>query len=1433
MKKALGICLGATTITMAEAVDSGNSILINKKLRKFHEGDPKKLLREYLSSNNINSYQNIIVTGRKFKDLTSFTAISECEAIEEAYSHFCASESEKYKIIISAGGEAFLVYYLSDEGKIISVQTGNKCASGTGEFFLQQIRRMALTLPESIELARKNEPANISGRCSVFCKSDCTHALNIGHPKGEIIAGLCSMMKTKVTELIKQKDRHEKMLVIGGTSLNEVFVDCLKKDLVNLDVARFSDCFEAAGSALWALKDKKPLSFNIDGIFKSKHASSFSFLPPLKEAENLVTFMDFKKGEAIKGDICLLGLDVGSTTTKAVIVREKDNAMLASIYLRTSGDPVGASRKCYEALKKQIKNSIEIIGLGVTGSGRHISGLHAMTPAIINEIIAHARAAAYFDESVDTILEIGGQDAKYTYLTSSVPSDYAMNEACSAGTGSFLEEAAKESLGMEMTDIASVAMQSKNPPNFNDQCAAFISSDIKTAFGEGLSKEDIVGGLVYSICMNYNNRVKGNRPVGKRVFMQGGVCYNKAVPIAMASLMQKEVIVPPEPGLMGAFGVALEIKDRISRGQLEKIKFELSELSAREVTYGRSFICTGGKSRCDRKCNISIIKTGGKNFTFGGACNKYYNQTHNIKVQEDNLNFVEFRQSQVFREHPIKVESTNTKKPRIGISRSFLVNTFYPLFYHFFKYMSCEVVVSSNVSPLGIDKKGSAFCYPAEIAHGLMEDLIEKNCDYIFLPHIVENYASDIDTAKRVCVLVQGEPYYIKSSFSEDLNNTKVFTPVLNFAKGYEAEKLKFVEMAKSMGLKGSSAREAFKKAVLHQNEFEQKIKEKGSEILKELETEPDRFSVILFGRSYNAFAQEANMGIPNKFASRGIKVIPCDMVPVNDIEVDPRMYWASGQVILKVAQFVKKHPQLFGVYVTNFSCGPDSFLLTFFRDIMGKKPSLTLELDGHTADAGLNTRIDAFIDIVERYIKLERELKIKKDDSTFNQAQFFDKGRKSFIINSAGKKYDLYDPNVTILFPSMGDLNSQAIADSFCGFGLNAKAVNPPAHRELVLGREATLCKECLPMILTAGSLIRYYEEEKKPNESIVYFMPNTTDPCRFGQYHVLFESIIKKYKLDDVAVFSISDRDGYAGLGNKFLIRAWKAMVISSCMDEIRNAISVLAKEPDEGLKLFYKNWEIISKCLREGNSSKLYKALSDATFEFSQIPLNTKLSDAKHILLTGEIYVRSDGFSRQYIVEKLSKKGFVTKVTPIYECIYYADYSQKNNYSDEALKGVEKLGLTLKSHFQTHYEKKIKNIFKHSGLYHYDLVDVEDTIEHSKHLVSPYLRGETSLTVGCSLREIMHDVCGVISIGPFGCMPSRVSEAILSTHMTKTGKNEASKTSKRGEINIENTSYLPFLSIESDGNPFPAILEAKLEAFCLQAGRLHDKIKTHTFH
>ncbi len=1014
-----------------------------------------------------------MATGRKFRGFVNLTSIPEPEAMEYAY-RFVKPPDVSCPAVVSAGGETFMVYVLNRLGQISNVLTGNKCASGTGEFFLQQLRRMDVSLEEAAHWAATTEPHHVSGRCSVFCKSDCTHATNKGIPKSKVTAGLCKMMAGKILELLKKVERKNIMLT-GGAARNRMMVECLHKEIPGLIIPPEAPYFEALGAALWGLENDTAQFSGMSDLLRSK-AASFDRLPPLKDFKDMVTFKTMEKGEIHAGDTCILGLDVGSTTTKAVLVRTRDNAMLASVYLLTNGDPVGASRQCYHAILDQVSKKVNpseifIEGLGVCGSGRQIAGLHALTDSVINEIIAHAAAAVFFDPQVDTIFEIGGQDAKYTHITNAVASDYAMNEACSAGTGSFLEESAHETLGVAMEEIADIALKGKHPPNFNDQCAAFIASDIKNAIHEGVEHEDIVAGLVYSICMNYSNRVKGNRPVGNKVFMQGGVCYNRAVPLAMAALVGKPIIVPPEPGLTGAYGVALEVKERIEKGLLEKKPFDLSALAGREVTYGKPFVCKGGAEKCDRRCEIAMIALDGTQYPFGGACNRYYNLRQNIRYNVKKLDLVRVRQELVFKKYgarlvpgsdpisasgPVRKLSNGRKKnpvKRIGINRSFLVNTYYPLYSTFFTELGLEPVIPDVCSQEGIDQRNAAFCYPGELAHGYFHSLLEmKNPpEYIFLPHFKAVPVLDENSSSQVCPFVQGETFYLKATFREKLRKlqaqgTRVLTPLLDLTDGLAAARKPLVDTAVQMGLKRKTALAAFETALNQQTACMAEMRAIGKKTLEELESDPEQTAVVIFGRSYNGFVEEAHMGIPHKLASRGVRVIPFDFFLSDTGKSKRHMYWGLGQRILQAARFVEEHPQLFGTFITNFSCGPDSFIIGYFRDIMGRKPSLTLELDNHTADAGLETRIEAFLDIVSAYRKLFAEKRVSKKKRTFIPARTtLDNGIPK-VITGSGEVLPMTDSRVKLLVPSMGRLATESLAAVFRGSGIKTIA-HPPSN--------------------------------------------------------------------------------------------------------------------------------------------------------------------------------------------------------------------------------------------------------------------------------------------------------------------------------------------------------------------------------------------------
>lgn len=1425
--KAFGICLGASTISAVELSKNGDDFKVERVIRKAHDGNPKAIFAEVVKELNPGG-SNVLVTGRRFREFVNVPSITEPEAVEEALQHLSVKD-KKYDAVVSAGGETFIVYRLDHNQRVSGISTGNKCASGTGDFFLQQIKRMNITIDEAVAAALAGDPYSVSGRCSVFCKSDCTHALNKGVPISNVTAGLCSMIGEKITELV-MKVPHENVLITGGTTLNKAVIASVKKSIGNVTVPAEAAYFEALGAAIASFTKGKKITAN---LFKEGH-SGFPVLLPLKEAEKLVTFNHSERGTLKAGDKCVIGLDVGSTTTKAVLMRLSDDKILADIYLRTNGNPIEASRQCYESILKDIGTTpVDIVNIGVTGSGRQIAGLYSITDGVINEIIAHAAAAVYFDPEVDTIFEIGGQDAKYTHITAGVASDYAMNEACSAGTGSFLEEAAFESLGISYKQIADMAILAKRPPNFNDQCAAFISSDIKNASHEGISKEDILAGLVYSICFNYVNRVKGHRQIGNKVFMQGGVCYNKAVPLAMASITGKQIIVPPDPGLMGAFGVALEVKKRLNLNLLEEGKYDLQKMISRVITNEKPFACLGGKEKCDRKCIINMIRIEGKVYPFGGACNKYYNQRYNIDVDAAKLDYVEVRNKLIF-EKFAPAMAIKDKAPVIGINRSFIVLQMFPLYYNFFANLGCKVILSKENIEEASHLHTTSFCYPAQVSIGMFEDLLRQKPDFIFMPHVEEMHVANTETRKEfsaTCIFTQGEAFTMRQVFKNRGIENKMLTPTLNFSKGIEQEKKTFVEIGVKIGFTAEAASAAFDKADTVQNEFYIEKKKVGKQFLQELHADPKKIAVVLLGAPHHAFNEYTNKGVPKKLTSRGYAVIPFDMLPVEhepmEFPHDDYLHWEIGQKLVSASQLVKKDNQLFGLYITNFLCAIDSIMVTYFRRIMKNKPSLTLELDGHTADAGIDTRVEAFIDVVKNYIEVMKKAKQEKQ-SGFVPAKMSIENTGMYFVDSKGVKTKITDSSVKVIMPSMNDLSTEFIAAAFRKAGVRAEAMNVSDTETLRIGRSVTTGKECLPMVLTVGTMLKYIQSKRDKNEKLIVFQPRAAGYCRLGQYHVFMNMLIREKKIENVAVISVANEERYTGFGPSLMINAWRGMVAADMLDDIRNSLWTIAANPVTAEEIFHEERKKVISAIEGSSGIDIYKQLKKTAAVFKKIPLKMQLHDAPTVSVMGEIFVRRDAFSNKNIAKRLAEKGFIARTAHLSEWLYYLTYMINNKLHIPEYTVLGWLEFLVTDMTQRHIEVKIKKILAKSGLCEAEAVDIADIVKYSEHLLPKTLKGEPGMIIGVTMRDIFNKYAGIVNIGPFSCMPVRYTESVVANNLDYKSQMDAYA---QAGVELKQTGYeekdrMPFLTIEADGNPYPQLLEARFESFCLQAGRIADK-------
>ncbi|MBW2465967.1 MAG: activase, partial [Deltaproteobacteria bacterium] len=796
------------------------------------------------------------------------------------------------------------------------------------------------------------------------------------------------------------------------------------------------------------------------------------------------------------------------------------------------------------------------------------------------------------------------------------------------------------------------------------------------------------------------------------------------------------------------------------------------------------------------------------------------------KIKSTGFNLVVRRERRVFRD--LAPDDPADNRPVVGMNRSLLVNTYFPFFNRFFAELGFRLALPGDMNPQGLDRMGSAFCHPVELAHAYAAELVNMDPDFYFMPLIrtipVANTPPDQKTV--TCVFVQAEPFYLRTAFPE-LATEKTLTTTLYLAEGNMPNLANLGEIGHRLGVRQADIKSALIAANTDQKEFFADIREMGAEALSELRQDPDAFGIVLFGRPYNSFVSIANKGIPAKFASRGFRIIPVDMLPADNPAdgMVPNMYWAMGRVILAGARRIKDDPQLFGTYITNFSCGPDSFVISYFRDIMGRKPSLTLELDSHTADAGLETRIEAFLDIVRSYRQLPAKSK-KQHTARFIPAQLEDRGSRTGVRISDGSWLPLSDKQVKILLPAMSRYGTRLLARSFNRIGIRAEALPPADEQALKVGRGNSSCKECLPLQTTIGTMLNYLYN--KPSDEVdVFFMPSAEGPCRFGQYNVFSSRVIAKHRIRDVAVMSPSSTKGYRGLGDRFMMAAWRAIIIGDLFDEMWSTILAAAEDKEESLALLEREYQRILEVIDRGWPTVAAR-LSASAKVLEGVRLKLPYHEIPKISLLGEIYVRHDPISLQRLIERMAERGFAVRTASNGEWFKYVDWLRETG-----IEGERDLGFIIRKTVKRYLDHGIRKRLQKSGLFFVDGHDasVEPVIEAGSRFISPDFSCETILTVGAALHEILHPACGVISIGPFGCMPSRVAEAVLNEKFTTSVKRELVKNNGDARLAhiLDRESKFPFMAIETDGNQFPQLIEARLEAFCLQAQRINEMMLT----
>ncbi len=1305
--------------------------------------------------------------------------------------------------VVELGGEDSKFLLLGKDA-IEDFSLNSVCAAGTGSFLDQQAERMRLSIEEFAEMALKCEtPPRIAGRCSVFAKSDMIHLQQIATPVEDIVGGLCfSVARNFKAAIVRNRPMPGRIAFMGGVALNKgmirAFSEILETD--DLLIPEPPTVMGAIGAALkaqaednaalvtseeletidllsvYADKGQRPLVQEGDS-FMERHMGAHVPLDSLPDAEAVRAVME-SKSQARGGKIpAFMGIDIGSISTNVVVVDEAGE-LLSKRYLRTAGQPIEAVLTGLREVGHEVADFVEIKGVGTTGSGRYMIADFVSADVVKNEITAQGTASAFIDPEVDTIFEIGGQDSKYIQLKDGVITDFEMNKACAAGTGSFLEEQAEKLHISIKKEFACQALESDSPCRLGERCTVFMENSLQDSLQRGAAKDDVVAGLAYSIVENYINRVVNGRPIGDHIFFQGGTAFNKAVVAAFEKFLDRQITVPPNHDVTGAIGMGLIARDHMKDLELAQSSFKGFGLVDRGYTL-KSFECKS----CDNHCEINRVKMEGEDdlLFYGGRCEKYDIRKKFNTTLPDLFGFREEALEKAHNSYLEVFKARGRKAPKgiMGVPRVFFMLDYLPYYTTLLWELGFEVELSpytdKHIAAMGVNASIADMCFPAKAALGHVQHLLEKGITRQFIPSCVSMVPQgDKYEFGHTCPLTQSFPYQSKTAFSE----LEIVAPVIRLRYGDKYLRKLLHESLSGLGVSKSELKQAMNKANDAQATYTSAIQNKGKEILADL---PDR-TLVIMGRPYNSFDMGMNLEIPRKLATLNVLALPMDFLPPEDIYDDwPDMYWRSGQRILKACRTVKKNPKLNALFIGNFSCGPDSFIQKFVDVELAGKPYLHVEIDEHSADAGVITRCEAFLDSLTMQERSGKQAEVK--EASVPKRTAFLKGKKR-----------------TVYLPNMCD-HSYAIQAAFQACGVDAEILPEADDEALALGRKYSSGKECYPFIVTLGDMLKTAMSKDFDPDRSAFLMFGGNGPCRFGQYNVEQRHILKKVGLGDVPIYApVQDMQFYDELGmvgNDFLKKGWQGTVCTDLLTKCLHETRPYEKEPGSAIALYKQSILGLQDTLRGSNGS-LPAFMGQVRKDFENLPRHKEKRPL--IGIVGEIYVRSNRFANEGLIEKIEALGGEAWLAPVDEWIYYINWESKDN-ALRRRRWKTALQFVLMDRFQAKLGQKIEQQFDGFLKTIHD-PSTKDVLKHAKPYLHDSFRGEAVLSIGKSIDMITRvGACGIINTLPFGCMPGSVVAGIL----PRVGKDLDT----------------PSISIPFDGTASPT-MQLQLEAFMEQAHR-----------
>ena len=1354
----MGIDIGSTTIKVV-IIDEKNEIVYEEYRR--HLSNIKITIVDLLKETyeKVGDLQTkVCVTGSGGLMISQWLGIP---FVQEVVASTLAVERciPRTEVAIELGGEDAKITFF--KGTVEQRMNGT-CAGGTGAFIDQMAALLKTDADGLNELSKEHSMIYpIASRCGVFSKTDVQPLINEGAEKSDIAASILqAVVNQTISGLACGHPIRGNVAFLGGplfflSELRQRFIETLKLTDDQIIFPQKSNLFVAIGAAYSAekeqtidFKDLVAAVKNLDAVSENEVGRleplfmSQAELDRFRERhnKNTVTRAELQNHTGC----CFLGIDVGSTTTKAVLIN-RDGELLYNYYGGNEGSPLAQSIKIIKKIYNALPAGAYIGKSTVTGYGESLIKQALKIDIGEIETIAHYKGARYFRPEVDFILDIGGQDMKCMKIKNGTIDSIILNEACSSGCGSFLETFAK-SLGLEMDAFVEAALKASNPVDLGTRCTVFMNSKVKQAQKEGAEVGDISAGLSYSVIRNALQKViKIHNPkeLGEHIIVQGGTFNNQAVLRTFEKITEKEVTRPDIAGLMGAFGSALIARENYTTGERSNLlSLEALDDFDVEVSHRR---CGG----CSNNCLLTInrFNDGSRHIT-GNRCEVGEGIS---KKNKDLPNLYQYKYKRIFNYETLSPE----KAPRgvIGIPRALNLYENYPFWHTFFTSLGYRVVLSPE-SNRKIYEKGmesipsESVCYPAKLVHGHIQSLIDQGIELIFYPCIPyeEKEFKDVDNWYN-CPIVMSYPETIKHN-QDDIRKEGItfLNPFVPFDNDQRLEE-RLGEIFKDFGISAAEIATAMTAAIEEREAFRKDIEKKGEETIAYLK-ETGQKGIVLAGRPYH-IDPEVNHGLDNIITGLDMAVLTEDSIAHlhNENEEEPFRVldqWKYHSRLYKAAEVVNQYDFLELVQLTSFGCGLDA--------VTSEQTQEILESCGNIYTL---IKIDEVNNLGAIRIRM-RSLKAAMIERDRNDIIVPAKPLKQRVVFTKAMK-----KNHTLLAPQMSPIHFDFIEDAMRSQGYNVEVMPSVDNAAIDEGLTYVNNDACYPTIITTGQIMAALKSGKYDLDNVSVLMTQTGGPCRASNYVAFIRKALESAGMSQIPVISISaiglEKNPGFKLRLPLLSRLLIGIVYGDLMQRVTSATRPYELHPGS-TEAIYQSWrKKIKENVRNGSLREFKGNVQAIVKEFDALPRIDK--NIPKVAIVGEILVKYHPTANNNLQKVLEDEGAEVVMPDMMDFFLYCCYNQVFKY--EELSGKKKSMVAAKFAIKLleASRKNMKQALRESNHFHAPST-IEKKASKAKELISLGNQGGEGWFLTAEMMELIEDgVENIVCVQPFACLPNHV--------------------------------------------------------------------------